>query len=131
MSEETKDGGSAFPIETTATPYASGMSLRDWFAGQALTNPYTAHDGDADKVAEWAYQVADAMIFAKSNRNRVEMKTYRVWGEYGPAACMTIKYTIQAVSREEARSKAVRLLKNTNHWDRIGEHNVYVEERDD
>ena len=68
MSGDTKDGGSAFPIETTATPYASGMSLRDWFAGQALTNPYTAHDGDADKVAEWAYQVADAMIFVKSNR---------------------------------------------------------------
>jgi len=26
------NGGPAFPIETTSTPYAPGMSLRDWFA---------------------------------------------------------------------------------------------------
>ena len=31
------------------------------------------------------------------------MKTYRVWGEYGPVAYMTIEYTVQAESREAAR----------------------------
>ena len=65
---ETETGGPAFPPMHNPSTHHSGMTLRDWFAGQALTNPYTAHDGDADKVAEWAYQVADAMIFAKSNR---------------------------------------------------------------
>ncbi len=56
------------------------------------------------------------------------MKTYRVWGEYGPVAYMAIEYTIQAESREDARRQAVKLLKETDYWDRIGERNVYVEE---
>jgi hypothetical protein len=56
------------------------------------------------------------------------MKTYRVWGEYGPVAYMAIEYTVQAESREAARTQAVRLLKESGYWDRIGERNVYVEE---
>jgi hypothetical protein len=56
------------------------------------------------------------------------MKTYRVWGEYGPVACMAIEYTVQAESREAARKEAIELLKATDYWDRIGERNVYVEE---
>lgn len=42
-----------------------GMSLRDWFAGKALSNVYTASEQSPDKAAEWAYQVADAMISAR------------------------------------------------------------------
>ncbi len=56
------------------------------------------------------------------------MKTYRVWGEYGPIAYMAIEYTIQAESYEDARKQTVKLLKATDYWDRIGERNVYVEE---
>jgi hypothetical protein len=56
------------------------------------------------------------------------MKTYRVWGEYGPVANMAIEYKIQAESREAARRQAVELLKASDYWDRIGERNVYVEE---
>ena len=56
------------------------------------------------------------------------MKTYRVWGEYGPVAYMTIEYKVQAESRDAARVEAIRLLKETDYWDRIGERNVYVEE---
>lgn len=56
------------------------------------------------------------------------MKTYRVWGEYGPVAYMAIEYTVRAESREDAREQAIKLLKNTDRWDRIGERNVYVEE---
>jgi hypothetical protein len=56
------------------------------------------------------------------------MKTYRVWGEYGPVACMAIEYTVQAESYEDARKQTVKLLKATDYWDRIGERNVYVEE---
>jgi hypothetical protein len=46
-----------------------GMTLRDWFAGQALAGlcASTAHD-DAPKastIADWAYQQADAMLEAR------------------------------------------------------------------
>lgn len=56
------------------------------------------------------------------------MKSYRVWGEYGPVAYMAIEYTVQAQSREAARALAIELLKASDRWDRIGERNVYVEE---
>lgn len=61
------DGGSAFP-----TPYSPGMSLREWFAGQALRRFITAeiiekiaveHDKDwFELTAMMSYGVADAMI---------------------------------------------------------------------
>lgn len=42
-----------------------GMTLRDYFAAKALANAYTQHNGNPDKVAEWAYAVADAMLKAR------------------------------------------------------------------
>ena len=42
-----------------------GMTLRDYFAAKALSNAYTQHHGNPDKVAEWAYEVADAMLAAR------------------------------------------------------------------
>jgi len=69
-----KDGGSAFPTywmdrdstgEQVVRAQEYGMTLRDWFAGMALTHPY-AQGGDthfkADKAAAWAYELADAML---------------------------------------------------------------------
>ena len=78
MSDEIDNGGPAFPIETTATPYALGMSLRDWFAGQALiamgtwcpSADYGPVNWD-DKAfvarlrADYAYKQADAMLAAR------------------------------------------------------------------
>lgn len=48
----------------------TGMSLRDWFAGQALVGELSAWAGmdtslSADMVADRAYQVADAMLAAR------------------------------------------------------------------
>ena len=58
-----KDGGPAFARPgSMGSDAQDGMSLRDWFAGQALTNDYTQSAGNPDAVAEWAYQVADAML---------------------------------------------------------------------
>lgn len=58
------NGGPAFPVAGERI-VSHGMTLRDWFAGQALANMYTHNDQDAYKVAEWAYQVADAMLVGR------------------------------------------------------------------
>jgi hypothetical protein len=80
MSEQSKDGGPAFPAtrnefvpcvggygETMSVEYA-GMSLRDWFAGQALIGICQAEMGEREFVVEpstlanAAYKMADAML---------------------------------------------------------------------
>jgi hypothetical protein len=62
------DGGPAFPKPaeiSTQLRGQTGMSLRDWFAGQALPECIkvvdTAH-GNSDHAADLAYTVADAML---------------------------------------------------------------------
>lgn len=84
---QPKDGGPAFPLSRKETSAGSamyghevtseGMTLRDWFAGRALiallhaysigTEP--APDDDArkiaDRIANRAYFVADAMLEAR------------------------------------------------------------------
>ena len=69
------DGGQAFPRagfdgpEGAGEPIA-GMSLRDWFAGQALAG-WLASFGPgeavkAESVAEFSYEIADAMLAARN-----------------------------------------------------------------
>ena len=66
-------GGPAFPINAIdwrdiPNHPAPGMSLRDWFAGQALNHPCSQCDDSAErpaKAAEWAYELADAMLAAR------------------------------------------------------------------
>lgn len=69
---ENDDGGPAFPCDSTNKqfPTQCGMSLRDWFAGQALnqrkmllTGAYYAAD-----AAREAYEIADAMLKARSGK---------------------------------------------------------------
>ena len=73
MMTDRHDGGPAFPGPTFSrgghpTGHAMGMTLRDYFAGQALAG----QDGDAharlgpQKIAQRAYYVADAMLAARS-----------------------------------------------------------------
>jgi hypothetical protein len=79
-----RDGGPAF-----ATPSVfdadglqvergdCGMSLRDYFAGHAMVGllsagegdgaPYTEINGASSFIAEWAYELADAMIKERDN----------------------------------------------------------------
>lgn len=70
------DGGPAFPLENPRHlengdlfKQFPGMSLRDWFAGQALAGLVTSNVRDclygtqsADRYAEDAYCIADAML---------------------------------------------------------------------
>jgi uncharacterized protein YodC (DUF2158 family) len=72
MSEEVKDGGPAFPIETTATPYAPGMTLRDWFAGMAMSGALGGTPGNhlaPHNLARESYAHADAMLSARQQKD--------------------------------------------------------------
>ena len=60
-------GGPAFPVPNDANVNGQqGMTLRDYFAGQALagmwTQPAAANGWSDGQIAEWAYASADAMI---------------------------------------------------------------------
>lgn len=85
--DRIKDGGPAFPsgsvdiCDGDAQAYAPGMSLRDWFAVQALialgdrnpnlpgspasTSSWPLPDELAKRKAQWAYFQADAMLAAR------------------------------------------------------------------
>lgn len=76
MSEKHKDGGAAYPMSFTSGAFQHGMSLRDYFAGQALAGMTLKHDGDYSQAdikegrtkreSTWrataAYRMADAML---------------------------------------------------------------------
>lgn len=78
-----KDGGPAFPragaqVDVTRAGIFDrgdiGMTLRDYFAAKAMqgelasqTNKefYDDSDADAEGLANWAYEMADAMLAAR------------------------------------------------------------------
>jgi hypothetical protein len=60
----------AFPTDINANFGRQGMSLRDYFAGQALTGLITAFpdcDCGAEGLTQDAYMYADAMLKAREN----------------------------------------------------------------
>jgi uncharacterized protein YodC (DUF2158 family) len=75
---DAKDGGPAFP-QNDLSAYgmgpsevqSQGMSLRDWFAGQALAGMMAAQSvpHSAEKWAFAAYTVADAMMAVRSRHD--------------------------------------------------------------
>ncbi len=82
MSAEIDDGGPAFPhgeivqdmldekgrfVGNRVGQPHSGMTLRDWFAGQALAGnlAYPNVDLDPCQAARMSYKYADAMIAAR------------------------------------------------------------------
>jgi hypothetical protein len=71
---EMEDGGPAFPgfdyVAQDGKVNPSGMTLRDWFAGQALAGLLAAVPKDTpwldtDHLASLAYDAADAMLTAR------------------------------------------------------------------
>lgn len=62
MTDEIKDGGPAYPVPT-GVKERTGMSLRDWFAGQALVG--LGDEYSVAAAAKIAYQYADAMLAAR------------------------------------------------------------------
>ncbi len=66
-----RDGGPAFPGVGIPEDYPpSGMTLRDWFAGQALIrlSEDWGDDHTAFDVAQSCYQMADAMLDQREKR---------------------------------------------------------------
>ena len=81
--ERQDDGGPAFPCSNEQYTYGNpqtgdahaGMTLRDWFAGRAISaiireNPYA----ETKALARDAYRVADAMLAARTTLS--EAKTH-------------------------------------------------------
>ena len=79
MNDTTNNGGPAFPFEcqgpTTAPETYYGMTLRDYFAGQAISqiiavcaNDTTHGMTEADYFACRAYEIADAMLKARGQQ---------------------------------------------------------------
>ena len=64
-----EDGGPAFPMATVDGWVQTGMTMREWFAGQALASPAAYGPAHApDIIAARAYALADAMI-AEGNKD--------------------------------------------------------------
>jgi len=72
MTDTEDDGGPAFPLQSIGPEYPpgyAGMSLRDWFAGQALAgilaNPnHMIGTTTYAQIGKDAYIFADAMLSA-------------------------------------------------------------------
>jgi hypothetical protein len=75
MSAPINDGGPAYPCESyvvkngkQVTEAAQGMTLRDYFAGQALAGMLSEGRSNSNAI-EWmpekAYDLADAMLAAR------------------------------------------------------------------
>lgn len=86
MSNEFDDGGPAFPVDCVwddrnmplygvqtgnAQGWATGLSIRDYFAAKAMQAGHSNigfNGRDMAEIAEWAYRVADAMLRARKVR---------------------------------------------------------------
>ena len=90
MATEINDGGPAFPLPTIDLQtheikypkHVQGMSLRDWFAGQAMAGNCAADPNEDPKsgdlrswssaayasMAEHCYALADAMLAAREQK---------------------------------------------------------------
>ena len=79
MSIPINDGGPAFPVQSIYSEdhgtNSRGMTLRDYFAGQALTNvdvriPMSDLDDTPSPraIANYMYVIADAMLAAREEK---------------------------------------------------------------
>ena len=73
MTQAPDNGGPAFPTpQDEFGKNSPSMSLRDYFAGQALAGLASGHDEEGvwswtpDVAADTAYKVADAMLAARN-----------------------------------------------------------------
>lgn len=62
-------GGSAFPVQDCSKWQCHGLTMRDYFAAQAMTGclPGPKVAIGPKEYAEWAYRMADAMLEARKS----------------------------------------------------------------
>jgi hypothetical protein len=70
---EIEDGGPAFPVAqdhrtANAIPWTAGMSLRDYYAGQAMAALIALDWSTKENIAIAAYAQADAMLAERSKK---------------------------------------------------------------
>lgn len=69
-----QQGGSAFPVREPTLHTEMGMSLRDYFAGQAIAGALSENDdydaADWKNCAAYAYRLADAMLTERNKANK-------------------------------------------------------------
>ena len=71
MSNTNTNGGPAFPPMHDPDTHASGMTLRDYFAGRAMQSYLLDKDRDSFTFEQWAqasYEMADAMLKARGQQ---------------------------------------------------------------
>lgn len=75
MTSNKQDGGPAYPLQPASMPemHYLGMSLRDYFAGQALVGLLGGRGGPIQKIflsdeASLCYQYADAMLTERNKQ---------------------------------------------------------------
>jgi len=71
--KQIDDGGPAIPLtEACAKGLPTGMTLRQWYAGQALCGVLSCSQtsGTREAFAEEAFKYADAMIAAEKDQNQ-------------------------------------------------------------
>ncbi len=75
------DGGPAFPMPDTVYPSGQvqtgcyGMSLRDWFAGQAVSGILASNScqdniTSSEQEVAYAYKIADAMLAERAKERK-------------------------------------------------------------
>lgn len=88
MSEQSKDGGPAFPVVSDGRTHGTepGMTLRDYFAAKAMQGIVSSIDGESNydrlrthagrqamTLSQWiardAYKQADAMMIAREAKS--------------------------------------------------------------
>jgi hypothetical protein len=63
---KNNDGGPAFPVPQDSKADEMGMSLRDWFAGQALAGLIAQCNMPNEVYARMSCSIADAMLKARN-----------------------------------------------------------------
>jgi hypothetical protein len=66
MTKKIGTGGSAFPHASIDVFAEEGMTLRDYFAGQALADGGFDFEANPSRAASACYKVADAFIAARN-----------------------------------------------------------------
>ena len=112
-------GGPAFPVQDTVYPNGQvqngtyGMTLLDWYAGQALAGLMASQIGGGpdDSYANSAYDLASAMLAEKARREAVVKQSSTT--DHSPDAGKMAE--IQAANRELVKALE-GCLQNIEQW---------------